>query len=515
MRALHQVLVWTLLAGFLSAAGCRNIAEWRRNGFKVGPDYQRPSAQINEDWVGVAGEEQRFEQVGEVSQQWWGVFDDPILDNLIEKAYANNRDVKTAVYRVVEANQIRLETRGNLFPQAQFGNLSFARQQASLSNALIPGIPRVTNTWLSDLNLSWELDFWGRIRRSITAAEANVDAAIENLDDVLVSLVSTVALTYMEIRSLDERIDFAHANIKIQQKSLKTNEVQLKFGKIGRLDVEQAKLVLKQTEASIPQLQLRKRQLQNSLSVLLGMPPMDLDAILGNQKLPAPPESIVVGIPAELLRRRPDVRRAERQLAIQSEQIGITAAELYPAFSLNGNLGLSAPHFSKLFRTASVTGVFNPSVQWNILNYGRILNRIRAEGANYLGLVASYQNSVLKAQQEVEDAMAGFIYARRRYQTLVEAEQAAREAERLGSIRQQSSEELFSYNQLFTLQSNLVEVQDQLVQAEFEMVRNLILVYRALGGGWEIRDMFECLPSVEPGCSSEIYDPKCLPPLCN
>ncbi|WP_425398480.1 efflux transporter outer membrane subunit [Aeoliella sp.] len=499
--------------------GC-GVHNWCRNGFKVGPNYVRPTSLVSNDWatdtadLDKSADDVAFSRDRNRQCWWWKQFNDPVLDALVGQAFETNLDVKLAAYRVMQARWNRAATAGTIFPQTQTLSGSYTRSLRSVNASGIngiPGIPRYNTSWDTGFDLNWEIDFWGRIRRSIIQADADWDASVEDLDDVLVTLVADVASTYMEIRSIDRRLAFARQNVEIQQGTLEINETKLELQEISAIDVEQAKTNLYQTESTIPQLLESRRQLQNRLSVLLGIPPVDLSEILGDGDIPVVPETVVLGIPADLLRRRPDIRAAERRVAAQSEQIGITAADLYPTFSLTGSLGLSAGALDDLFDPRSATGSVVPGFRWNILNYGQLTNLVRLQEEFLMEEVVNYQSTVLTAQQEVEDAMAQFLYARRQYETLRKAVAAAEEAVRLGEVQWREGE--VEYNQIFNLQATLVSLQDELVQSELRFAQGLVEVYRALGGGWEIRNC-KCIPPAVYGCDPTGYRCKALPVFC-
>ena len=279
------------------------------------------------------------------------------------------------------------------------------------------------------LNLNWELDFWGRFRRAIASADASLDASVAGYDDVLVTLLGDVATNYVTVRTAQERIKLLQANTELQRGVLQYIDNRLQAGfKQTRLDLAQALSTLRQTEAGIPQLEITSREAENSLCILLGMPPADLTNMLGIEPIPVSPPDVVIGIPADLLRRRPDVRRAERLAAAQAEQIGIAQSDLYPAFSINGNFGYTANNFPDLFKNTAFNGSVGPSFQWNLLNYGRIVNNVRYQDAKFQELVVTYQNTVLQANQEVENGLVEFLRSQRRSRLLDESVVAAQEA---------------------------------------------------------------------------------------
>ena len=343
--------------------------------------------------------------------KWWAVFKDPVLDSLICYAYRQNLSLRVAGCRVLEARAQMAIDVGNLFPQTQtmtgdHTNNVLSRETA---NPLSTGLKRWYGQWDYGFNLSWEIDFWGRLRRAIESDAATLDASVENYDDVLVTLLGDVATNYVTYRTTEQRIRYARENVALQRKTLQIVEGQLKAGIVGELDVDQARSTLEQTEAGIPELEIALRQAANQLCILLGLPPQDLQARLGPGPIPTAPPEVAVGIPADLLRRRPDVRRAERQAAAQSAQIGIAEAEFYPHIAINGTIGYSAENFKNLFQEPALAGSVGPSFTWNILNYGRLVNNVRLQDSRFQELVATYQNTVLSAGQDVENGLVTFL----------------------------------------------------------------------------------------------------------
>jgi NodT family efflux transporter outer membrane factor (OMF) lipoprotein len=352
---------------------------------------------------------------------------------------------------------------------------------------------------LTNFNLSWELDVWGRIRRGIESANASLDASVENYDDALVTLLADVATNYAQYRIAQQRIRIARANVKIQADILALVEQQEKVGinKVTMLDVNQARTVLEQTRATIPSLQITLGQANDTLCTLLGLPPHDLEKELGpgpelgDRPLPNTPSWVAAGIPADLLRRRPDVRSAERQVAAQSAQIGVAEADLLPRLSINGILGYDAiklpPFFQGTppFQSSGFLGFITPNFTWNILNYGRILNNVRYQKARLQELIATYQNQVLTAGREVQIPLRGFLRSREQAEDLARSVKAAKAALDIG--RDQYRVGTIPFNTVFNLSTTQVQQQDQLAIAQGNIALNLIDVYRALGGGWELR----------------------------
>ena len=302
----------------------------------------------------------------------------------------------------------------------------------------------------------------------------------------MVILLADVSSTYVQLRTFQERLVFARQNVRIQEQSLQIASDRHRLGAATRRDVEQAKQILAQTEARIPQLETGVAQANNLLCVLLGTPAQDLTPQLGEGKIPSAVPEIAIGIPADLVRRRPDVRRAERLAAAQSANIGIAEADFYPRIAINGIIEAQAQHFNDLFNIpASIFANLGPSVNWNILNYGRILNNVRVQDALFQQLVLAYQDQVLTAGREAEDAIVGFLKAIQQRNKLEESARAAFESYRIAF--EQYKEGATDFIAVFLFESILTDQQDQLALANGNIVLNLIALYRALGGGWEMR----------------------------
>jgi NodT family efflux transporter outer membrane factor (OMF) lipoprotein len=481
-------------------SGCTSWREYIENGFKVGPNYGKPPAPVAKDWIDA--DDQRVRTESDDLSKWWTVFNDPVLDSLICNAYGQNLSLRVAGMRVLEARaQLAIDT-GNLLPQTQTstGDFKWYGISANTANNLLAfnlppgGLPGVTfppfkrwyGQWDLGFNLSWELDFWGRFRRAVEADSASLDASVENYDDVLVTLLGQVATTYANLRITEQRIKYAQENVALQRKTVTIAEAKFRNGTVTKLDPLQARSTLEQTEATIPELRISLRQYNNQLCTLLGIPPEELRAKLGPGPIPTAPVDVAVGIPADLLRRRPDVRRAERQAASQSAEIGVAEAEFYPHIAINGTWEYSAEFFKDLWSPKALAGNIGPTFTWNILNYGRILNNVRLQDAKFQELVASYQNTVLSAAQDVENGLVTFLQAQQRAKFQAASVKDAQEAVQIALSQYDAG--TIQLTQLTLLQQNLVTQQDTLAQAQGEIVTGLIQVYKALGGGWQIRE---------------------------
>jgi NodT family efflux transporter outer membrane factor (OMF) lipoprotein len=509
-RKLGRFTIAVLGAATL-ACGCTSIQDYVHNGFKVGPNYERPPAPVAKNWIDA--DDVRVRSETEDISKWWTVFNDPALDSLICLAYQQNLTLREAAFRVLEARGQLAISVGNLFPQTQQMTGSYTRNAISIETAN-SSFFNSGKRWFQQLgygfNLSWEIDLWGRLRRAVESNEATLDASVEDYDDVLVTLLGDVATNYIELRTLEQRLEYTRTNVELQRETLKIVAGQVKAQLLTELDLDQARSTLEQTEAEVPELEIAARLINNQLCILLGIPPEDLHAKLGVGKIPTAPIDVAVGIPADLLRRRPDIRRAERQAAAQSAQIGISEAEFYPIISFNGTLGWQSQYIGRLISEPAMAGSLGPAFNWNILNYGRILNNVRVQDARFQELVATYQNAVLSAQQDVENGLITFIRAQTRTkfqaQCVIDAEKAVKIA------LAQYTAGVIDLTRVTLLQQTLVTQQDTLAQAQGEIGTGLIQVYRALGGGWQIR-LTDCQAGPLPPPSTATTAPAPSPVL--
>lgn len=488
-------------------------------GCKVGPSYVRPQAPVQQEWTDPGSP--AIQRGTPELTTWWEVFDDPVLNGLVEQAYHNNPSLQAAGARVLQAQAARAIAIGLLFPQQQNAVGGFNWNQTSENagitqttqsrvltrlgllrdpaGALLnrayygPAIDNRFTNWDLGLSMAWELDIWGRYRRGIEAADANVLASVATYDDVLVSLIADVASNYVLIRTLDEQSAIIRKNIDIQQKAYVIADQRFKGGTRNILDPLQSEALLRDTEALLPAINASAIQTRNALCVLLGIPPQDVGKLLGEERpIPIPPETVAVGVPADLLRRRPDIRRAERLLAAQSAQIGIATTDLYPSFSLNGDLGLSAEYFPRLWQGNSFQVFAGPSFRWAVLNYGRLINNVRVQDAGFQALIGDYETVVLRAQSEVENSVAGLISSRQQIEPLKRSTEVLSKASDISY--QQYSEGTADYLRVLTAQQALLQEQLRLIETRASAAQSLISLYRALGGGWQIRECQQMLP---------------------
>jgi NodT family efflux transporter outer membrane factor (OMF) lipoprotein len=478
--------IWFLAVSLAltSSSGC-GLNQWVRNGFKVGPNYCKPAVPIASEWIDYR--DPHIQSVPTNLACWWTVFNDPALNGLIQTASRQNINLRVAGMRIMEARAIRGIAAGELFPQSQVANGGYTRAGVSETVANRVSTPqRFFNQWQAGFGLAWELDFWGRYRRALEAADAGLDASIENYDDVLVLLLAEVASSYVEMRTYQERWDYAAKNVTAQEGALKIAEDKFQHGAATQRDVEQARTVLEQTRSLLPQFEEGTRVANNKLCVLLGVPPRDLAAAgLGAGPIPTAPPEVAVGVPAELVRRRPDVRKAEREAAAESAKIGVAESDFYPQISIIGTLGWSSQDLNTLFVADSFRGNIGPAFNWNILNYGRIANNVNAHDARFQQAVYVYQEKVLQAAGEAEDGIVKFLKSHQRSKCLDASAHAA--ANTTTITLDQYRQGVVDFTAVYIAQSELSQVQDLSAEAHGVIALNLISLYKALGGGWEMR----------------------------
>lgn len=486
--------VLLLLIPVMFAAGCM-----------VGPDYVEPDTRTPSNWI--EHDDPTFKSTAADTSQWWMVFDDPVLEKLITKAYEQNLSLQAAGIRILEARARLGISTGNLYPQSQAFNSNYSYNVISKNTANSqPGADFSHGNIDLGFDVAWELDFWGRFRRAVESDTGSLEASIADYDDITVSLTAEVARTYVLMRTFETRLDIARQNVNIQQQSLDITEIRFKEQDVTELDVQQARALLHDTQATIPQLQANLRQTKNALAILRGVFPGELNAIIEvSRPIPKVPSEVTVGIPAVLLRRRPDIRLAERQLAAQSALIGVARADLYPHFSLFGSVGLRSSDaavtaagfpggssFGNLWNSDSVEFFGGPGITWDILNYGRIKNRVRVQDARFQQLVAAYQNTVLNAAREMEDAMVAFLRSREQMQFLFDSVRAAKRSVELSMI--QYREGLVDYQRVLDTLRFQTQEQDLYTETTGAVALNVISMYKALGGGWQLREGNDFVP---------------------
>ncbi len=439
----------------------------------VGPDYEPPDFTVET-----------------VPDQWRTTVETEMA------ADTTDLEIQAAVGRVAEARAIRGVAKGGYWPDIVLGG-AYSYQKLSengLQGAQVPPddgtgggasslLTEPFDSWTAGLSLSWEIDLFGRIRRTVEAADAQLQASVEDYRDVLVTLYAEVGSAYVDARAFQTRLDFATQNVSAQENSLELTRDRFNAGLTSALDVAQAEQNLAQTRSTIPALEIGLEAALNRLAVLLGQAPGSIhDELQEHTGLPEPDDKVAYGIPADLLRRRPDIRQAERLLASQTARIGIATADLYPTLSLGGTVGLEALDFDNLGDGGSVFWSIVPKISWPIFTGGKIRNRIRAEEARTAQALAAYEQTVLRALEEVQNALVAYGQERMRRDRLLEAVNASQRAVDL--VETQYLSGLTNFQNFLDSQRSLFRQQDELAESAGQVRNNLIALNRALGGGW-------------------------------
>ena len=472
---------------FSSGIAAVAVVVWAVGGCTVGPDYQRPQMDLPEQW---SAEDVTAHVDPETLTHWWTAFDDPVLISLIEQADANSLDLQAALARIEQSRALRAFAAGEKLPSLE-ASRSYTRTRASAkSPQAIPGggSPGEQSLYTSRFDAFWEIDVFGRIRRSVEAADAELERSWEDYHDVRLSLFAEVARNYIELRTAQMRLHYARANVEIQRQTLRLTQNRYEAEIAPELDVSQARLVLANTEAEIPSLRIAETAAINRLAVLAGTTPHDLREILAiTGTLPEIQALPGAGVPAELLRRRPDIRSAERALAAQTARIGIATSQRYPSFSLAGMLGFQATHFSDMTNWDSRMYSFGPQMRWLLFDGFRVTSLIAVEDARSQQLAAAYESTVLHAVEEVENALIGLAQEQQRAEALVRSVEAARDA--LEKVETLYRSGLADFQRVLDVQRSLALQEDRLAISEGLVLQQAVALYKALGGGWDDGDI--------------------------
>lgn len=455
-------------------------------GCAVGPDYRAPEVSAPTVWHSAMKDGLKSVSPEAVQlAHWWSGLNDPQLSRLIEEAASNNLDMKLAQARLREARARRGVSAADRFPTLNAG--AGANRSGSSKEMGLGG--NVSDTWSAQFDASWELDIFGSKRRALEAAEASLGASREDLRDTQVSLLAEVALNYVEVRDYQARLTIAQTNLASQTETWQIALWRHKAGLTTQLDEDQARLSLEQTRAQLPTLQTGLEQSKNRLAVLLGRKPGELAELEAPAAIPQTPAEVAVGIPAETLRQRPDLRRAERQLAATTAQVGVATAALYPNFSLSGTLGLQALSSANLLQASARMFSVAANAGWVLFDAGRIRQNIEVQNALQEQALISYESAVLTALRDVENALVAYAEEQNRRAALKDAVQAAQSA--AGLAASQYAAGLIDILSVLDTQRSLLSLQDQLSQSEATVTSNLVRLYKALGGGWSIESLGE------------------------
>lgn len=451
----------------------------------VGPNYHPPRTEVGAAFAN--GTATNFAPA-QAAADWWRGFEDPMLNRLVAEAMATNQDVQIATARVREARALRL---GAVFdelpvPEATAGYNKTLSSKDSIP-FVIPRSQRQIQLFTAGFDATWELDVFGRVRREIEAAGADLGASRATLQDVLVTVISEVARNYFELRGQQNELAVAEKNAANERQTLDLTVAKFQAGRATELDTARARAQLEATLATIPPLEADAKHSIYRLGVLTGRQPTELEAELTPPApIPALPVLVNIGSPAELLRRRPDIRAAERQLASATALIGVETSSLFPRVTFNGNLGFSATHLSGLGGSGSDFYSFGPAISWAALDYGHVRARLQAAHARADAQLAFYQKTVLTALEETEDALVDFGREEARRGHLQESVSAARQAMELARQRYEGG--VSDFLPVLDAERTLIEVEAQLAQSQTRSATDLVAVYKALGGGWQIAE---------------------------
>lgn len=445
----------------------------------VGPAYVPPKTSVSPTWhTELKGGLSVEGMSPETLAAWWTTLNDPELSNLTNRAVAGNLDLKKATARVRESRARRGLAKADLFPTLDAtGSTTWSRSSKDT------GTGKTSDLYAASFDAGWELDIFGGVRRSVEAAEADLHASKEGLRDVLVSLLAELALNYVEVRTFQARLTVAEANLKAQNETYQLTLWRYQAGLGDELAVQQARYNLENTRSQIPTLRTGLEEAMNRIAVLLGEQPGKVHEELGKQvPIPVTPLMVVVGVPADVLRRRPDIRRAERQLAAQTARIGVATADLYPKLTLSGSIGLEALSLSNLSSSGTWSLSGSPKITWAIFKAGAIRQNIEVQSALQEQYLVAYEAAVLSALEEVENALVAYAEEQQRRQSLSEATQAAQKAVELAQHKFQAG--LTDFSNVLDAQRSLLSFLDQLAQSDGTVTSNLVRLYKALGGGW-------------------------------
>jgi len=462
-----------LASGMLTLSACTTL----------GPDYQEPNAAWLSDWQPAAytATAEHAEQQQVDLRFWWQLFNDPILNQLIDVARQENLQLRIAGLRVFESRALLGIAGSTLYPQVQqaVGGINYINNQFHGGNTSAGN--QSFGSYSLGLNAGWELDFWGRFQRGIESADAAFFVSIANQQDMQLLISAQMADVYFAYRTTEARIAIAHKNADIQKRSFEITETLFNNGEESELDLQQAKTQYLATLSSIPSLEISLAQIRNSLAVLLGRAPGEITELsVSEYKLPVVDSDNIEKFPAQLLNRRPDIRAAAWQVAAQSAQIGIAEADYYPAISLLGSIGWSGSSLNGSSDTGSL--VLGPSLQWNIFDYGRIENNIRVQDSRLQQLIEAYQNAVLQAAREVDDA-AYSIHKTAQQQVLMdEALQASERALEIANTRYR--EGYADFQRVLDAQRAMFTRAESQLLTQASHIAAIISLYKSLGGGW-------------------------------
>ena len=471
--ARSRPLAWAALAAFLG--GCA-----------VGPDFRPPQVPVPPAYSQTVSAPAN--QPPETLADWWRLFHDPQLDSLIQEAALANLDVRLAQARVREARAQQGVARSALFPSVD-ANGQYARGRVSQNsaNGLLAqetGQSLQQNLFNAGFDMNWELDIFGGNRRALEAARADLGATEESSRGTRITVLADVGLNYLDLRGLQKQLAVARDNLRLQEQTLDLTRDRYRAGLASELDTSRAEAQVAETRSQIPLLEQDIESSIHRLSILLGKEPAKLESQLAAAApIPAATPGIPIGLPSDLLRRRPDIRQAELEVAAATARIGVATADLFPKFYLTGTAGLESLSASDFFTAGSRFWSIGPSMKWPIFTAGRIRQNIKVQNARQEQTLIRYEQTVLTSLEEVENALVACGKEQEHHQSLAQSEAANRRAVELADERYRSG--LVDFLNVLETQRSLLVVQDSLARSERTMGQNIVRLYKALGGGWE------------------------------
>ncbi|MDI6800877.1 MAG: efflux transporter outer membrane subunit [Thermodesulfovibrionales bacterium] len=451
-------------------------------GCAVGPNYQRPDVTVPASFSNAI----ETKEQGIDHRKWWTAFNDQMLNFLVDEAVKSNRDIRLAEARIKEARALYGVADAALWPALQAsGSYSRNRTSENAPQSKRSGIPEGSTYSLfqAGFDASWEIDIFGGVRRSVEAAEADIEAAVEESHAVLISILGEVAKNYIEMRGLQKQLAVTEENARSQQETLDLINARFKAGLVSFLDVTRAESLLTSTKSQIPPIERAIKQAAHRLSVLLSKDPSALWPELSKRSaIPVPASGIASGLPSELLQRRPDIRKAERELAAASARIGVAKADLFPRFSLTGSLGLQGSEVKDMDNWGSRFWTIGPSIRLPIFSGGRIKANIQVQDARYEQALIRYEQAIITALEDVENALVAYVKEEERRKALAASAASSRQA--LALATELYTKGLADYLNVLDAERSLLSAEGQLAQSESAVSGYIVALYKALGGGW-------------------------------
>ncbi len=462
----------------------------------VGPNYQPPQTAVPSTYAHAKPVAVSLTNAAPQLAEWWTVFHDQQLNALIREAASSNLDLRIAQSRVCEVKALRGITRSGLFPQIGAGG-DYSRSRLSENSPsgrqLKASGQSLENDFFSGgLDASWEIDLFGGTRRAIEAAQADLNASVESSRGVLVSVLAEVGLSYLDLRGAQKELSVVRENLSLQARTLALTKDRFQAGLASELDIARAEAQVGSTHAQLSPLEESEQRAVHRLGVLLGRRPAELEAQLTTAApIPSAPPRVPVGLPSDLLRQRPDIRRAERELAAATARVGVATADLFPKFYLTGAAGLQSIEASDFFDGGSRFWSLGPSVRWPVFTAGRVRQNIKVQNTRQEQALLGYEQTVLTSLEEVENGLVAFGKEQEHYQALLDSEAANRRAVQLADERYRSG--LVDFLSVLDVQRSLLGAQDEVARSESALGKNLVRLYKALGGGWSESQNFASL----------------------